>query len=1777
MEQAKRNRAAQKGWLTRASIQLRSEIENGGTDGAAYEVLINTFESRLAKYEEAVAAVEMCIVKEEELEAEINTVSEFLESFTKLKIDIMKMRKKEVNALAADFPMGSEAALSRVNNGDNIKLPRIEISKFNGDVTKWQSFWDKFNALIDKSNLPKISKFSYLESFLEGEAKTAISGLSLTDSNYDDACQLLIDRFGRKEKIIFSHIQKLLNISVSPTIKQNNVASLWKVQDDLLTHIRSLRSLGIDGDQYGVILTPMILSRLPAELRMEWAREGEGKESNLSWLLEFLKKEIERRERSRTFEDDSKPILEEKRKPRYATAAALQTSSISGTLCGFCGGGHPTERCWKVTKLPIQDRHDRIRASRLCFRCLRSNHIAKNCNATCTKCSGKHHALCCRGNERVVSGKVEMSGSSESVPVQYENATENDNKVSSNVNVSCSSLTSTGLPTKRSSVLQMAKAFVAGQEGGDVEVNILFDSGSDRSFVTESLVKKIKPTFVQSEPVSYVSFGNRKANKSVIRGIYEFDLQGRDRRRRKLVATEMPVICANISTACLNSEILEGFNNLELANSYSKSEIVTIDILIGLDYYWDFVSATKVMKINGIVAQETPFGWILSGSCSTDAKATNGFPCQLLCLNDIPESVIRNMWELESIGIVGAGDVVDQNLTLKRFEKSVKFKDERYEVALPWKQSGQNDIVNNEGLATHRLNSLSRKLSKDPELAKQYDEVLCEMENNGVIHEVPKQEYMSLYPTYYMPHRPVVRESSASTRIRPVFDGSAPSYNGLSLNNCLETGPNLIPNLPEMLIRFRRWKVALIADISKAFLQIRVRREDQDVHRFLWNFNGTRRIMRFDRVPFGNKSSPFLLNATIRHHLASCSSTKTVRELQDNLYVDDWLSGADSEQEACQMFKEAREIMIKANFSLSKWESNSKEVSDMIYREFEGKHLDSESVKVLGMKWIPNEDCFSYEVLNVPLDFKVTKRSVLSCIARLFDPLGFLTPFVMWVKILFQELWILGVEWDGDVPPDIENRFNDWLKGVHLLQDWRVPRRYTNLTLKQLDRIEIHGFGDASEKGYGACVYIKAIREGHFPTVLLVISKAKVAPIKKITIPRLELIGALLCARLVTFVLKSLQCGDNVSYTCWTDSTVSLAWIKGNPNKWKPFVSNRVSEIQTLTDPSHWYHCSGKDNPADLVTRGLLAENLIRSDLWLKGPAWLSDEVLKQEGKLTKFVTVEESENLNPENPFVSLASVTRKPESVLEIEQWSNFTKVLRIVGWILRFINNASKTKENKKGDLDIIELNKSKLKLLTYVQNQVFFQEIKDLEKAGIVSKGSPLAKLTPFIGKDNLLRVKGRLQFSDLSAEEKHPIILPRTHLTQLLVTFQHKLMKHAGVNTMISTLRNAFWIIGIRRLAKKVKRECVFCQRHDSRACTQQVSPLPELRVRRASPFAITGLDYAGPLYCSDYPKGKFYVLLFTCAVVRAIHLELVQSLSLENFMCAFRRFSSRRGQPSYIYSDNASTFKAAKFQLQKEYAHLAPEWRYIAPLAPWWGGWWERLMRPIKSSLKKSIGSKLLDRTELETMLHEIEACLNARPLTFVGDEIDSGQPLTPFSFLIGKSSHLQPDRQPAYLSNPVARRDFIGNGSIRRQLLATFWSRWQTDYLRNLPPLSSLKSKENLKKGTIVLLKEDLIPRFRWPLGIIDKVHYGKDGLVRCVDLQTQKGIKTRPIQRLHNLEIVHQFPEERAESDPTCNPDVNDQVDLTDSVGDSEENVPDVKRSRYGRLIKPRKPFDL
>ena len=683
--------------------------------------------------------------------------------------------------------------------------------------------------------------------------------------------------------------------------------------------------------------------------------------------------------------------------------------------------------------------------------------------------------------------------------------------------------------------------------------------------------------------------------------------------------------------------------------------------------------------------------------------------------------------------------------------------------------------------------------------------------------------------------------------------------------------------------------------------------------------------------------------------------------------------------------------------------------------------------------------------------------------------------------------------------------------------------------------MSLHAFGDASPKGYGAVVYLRTARSDGSGEVSLVMARARLAPLKRVTLPRLELLGSLMAARLAVLVRQALRLPESTVTRCWTDSMIALGWIRGEPQRWKQFVANRVTEIQSVTAPSDWSHCPGEENPADLTTCGLSAEQLIGSRLWFGGPSWLAttqgrpgvDEALVSGEELPESVLLTGASVTDSSDPVeradASCLVAGASDEPVFDTARWSSLSKAVRVVAWVRRFCRNARSARQRcALPDLSADEIVSARHVLLRETQRQSFAVELRALQQGKEVPRSSSVYRLTPFVGEDGLLRVRGRLQQSELSHEERHPILLPRGRVAELLVRDQHRLMSHCGVSTLITAVRAAYWVVGLRCLAKRVKRMCVGCQRQDALPCNEPAAPLPRDRVTRAPPFTVTGVDFAGPIFAVDCPRQKFYVCLFTCAVTRAVHLELTGSLSQADFLMALRRFAARRGLPSVLYSDNARTFIGADAMLHRYFGHLAPRWKFIVPRSPWWGGWWERLVRSVKVGLRKSLGTRCLTRVELETVLLEVESCVNSRPLTQVTDSIDSESSLTPSHFLTGCGTGFQ----ARVLEDPesVSGRMLSDRARVRERRLNRFWSVWRDEYLRSLPQLvRKFTTHGKLSLGSVVLIREENVPRMKWVLGVVTKLYPGRDGVARSAEVRTKGGqLRTRAVQRLHDMELL-------------------------------------------------------
>jgi len=536
----------------------------------------------------------------------------------------------------------------------------------------------------------------------------------------------------------------------------------------------------------------------------------------------------------------------------------------------------------------------------------------------------------------------------------------------------------------------------------------------------------------------------------------------------------------------------------------------------------------------------------------------------------------------------------------EHFQQTVTRSEEgRYSVCLPWAVTDPQ-IPSNREVAERRLVSMTAKLQSRgqyEEYQKVFDDWLAEDITEAVENDEKNKR------CHYLPHRAVFKPDSQTTPVRPVFDASCKAGRSPSLNEMLEKGPNLVELLPAVLLRFRENRIGVIADIRKAFQMIEVREADRDFLRFLWWENPDTRelkVYRHKRVVFGVNCSPFLLSAVLEFHLKSVGAEQAVlaNKLLRSMYVDNCTTSVSTEEEYQQFKLQATELMAEAKMELRGWECTEQ----MEGNEDCNVSPDESTTRVLGLVWDKIRDTLSCEVPEIQISDDVTKRSILSCMNKIFDPLGFLCPAVLPLKILLQSAWLAKSGWDERLPEEVISKFRKWLAEISCLEHISINRDISGGCDHDHSLFELHTFCDASQDAYAAVVYLRATDQDGRVSVQLLMSKSRLAPLKRPTIPRMELLACVIGARLSCFAMDALNM-CNVSSFLWSDSTTALSWIKGN-DEWGTFVGNRVKEICSLTKPEDWRHVPGTSNPADLPSRGCSPVQLLESRWW-DGPPWL--------------------------------------------------------------------------------------------------------------------------------------------------------------------------------------------------------------------------------------------------------------------------------------------------------------------------------------------------------------------------------------------------------------------------------------------------------------------------------------------------------------------------------------------------------------------------------------------
>lgn len=1660
------------------------------------------------------------------------------DEYTEYKCELKSKLSKFVSSHSDQSTSGRETITMRSNL---LKLPKITIPNFSGKYHEWTTFRDLFTSMIhNNESLDSVQKLQYLKSYLTGEAEQLLRNIPVSDTNYTRCWSLLEQRYNNKKYLSHCILKRLLSQKNATTESPGFLKDLMDTSTDCLS---GLSNLGIDVSNWDIIVIHLLSLKLDPESRRQWELNvatnltsddlptfTQFKEylTNRYRALEFL----EPKGANKTPSAYAKPSSSGSNKPQV-----LHVTKAPTLACEYCSEPHKLCFCKKFASDDYIKRHEFVTNNRLCYNCLGSNHSVKFCQKAtkCRICHRRHHSLLhpkdvssSTADSNKVNPAIEgISGQTTHVAIE-------------NVQVETSQIVSCFSKGIVKEEILLATALVkAESKRGDYQViRALLDQGSQASFVTEDIVQALG---IKKIPIKGVISGIAGDQTSVI-SKYMVQLRVQSLIDPTCNIVVKAYVLSKITTFLPGKKVVVPewmeLKQLTLADPTYNSPN-KIDALLGAEVYCQILKDGVLRGPKGTpIAQCTTLGWILSGpvgSASAMEKIT------VLHTQVTEDDMLKRFWEIEAESSAATKLLTVEEQKCEELFASTTVRDSegRYIVKLPFRDNTPTCKGNSREIAIKRLHSLERKFSKDKTLKTRYTEVIKEYENLG--HMVPVTENDKPHrEAIYLPHHAVIREDRSTTKVRVVFDASCRNENGVSLNDLLMTGPTLQPELRHLIMRWRQYPVCLIADIVKMYRMVKVAEEDTDYQRIVWREDAEKEIKDYKllTVTFGTASAPYLavraLNQVACDHQNRypLAATRVPKEF----YMDDLMTGCQTVDEGLKLYKEMKDLLKEGGFVLQKWASNSDKLSSKITEiEMDRKEFEEEKnkleikmdsiVKILGLTWDKDHDEFKYSVNLPPSSPPATKRKIISDVARLFDPLGWLAPCVITAKIFIQRLWIAGIGWDEEPPADI---LQDWLtyrKQLTCLVDFRIPRwLYTNSDDKV---VELHGFSDASNVAYAAVVYLRIINASGEIHVALVAAKTRVAPVKQVCIPRLELCGAVLLTKLLKEVAEVMEIPKH-HVRAWTDSTIVLAWLNKHPSNWKTFVGNRVSEIQTTMDPSQWSHVSTKENPADCASRGIQPVELQEHELWKFGPTFLYSEVIDYSKLKDNDTKLERSVKVH--------LGVIEEPIW----NKYSSLTKLVRVVAYCRRFLRNHNRDlKRHNPRYLQKWEIDEALTCCIKLCQNTEFKPEITEINKGGYIKlKTSKIRSLTPFL-ENGILRVGGRLENSSELETAKHPIILPHnSHLTKLIVADAHIKTLHGGKQTMLNYLRSAYWIVRVKDLVKQHIRKCIPCIRHRATNQTQLMGALPSARVIPARAFIRSGVDYAGPISLRTargrgHRSYKGYVCLFVCLVTKAIHLEVVSDLTTRGFIEAFKRFIARRGRCLELHSDHGTNFVGAAKELKdlfnvekstmiqevaESLALNGTSWHFIPPKSPNFGGLWEAGIKSTKYHIKRVIGDSTLTYEEMSTLLNQIEACLNSRPLSLMHNDPNEPTPLTPGHFLIGEPLVTVPETN--YENSNVST---LKRWQLTQRMLQTFWRRWSNEYLTYY--LHRYKWGHRIPEpevGDIVLVKEDDIPPTKWLFGRVMHKHPGPDSLTRVVTLRCKNKLLKRPTSKLCVLPVT-------------------------------------------------------
>lgn len=1629
------------------------------------------------------------------------------------------------------------------------KLPVFQLPEFDGTLESWIPFKEIFETMIHNNNdIAKPMKYSYLRGAVK--VKSVLDNFGVSAIFYDDAWKALCERHDDEKKKKTHLFNKLLSIKA---MNGESVAELTRIIDDFSSVVTSLQLCHTTLDD---MLMHIVQFRLDDLASREWQKHLQTEEApTFAKMMTFLT------EYCGIVASLSSNVRKVAVKPKEVKAgtSSKHFQASSSLHCSMCGENHAVFSCPKFRALSVDDRHKFVNDKRLCRNCLAPGHQQRSClsKGRCRICKEAHSSLLHKENvsqflpEPVAEYRPRAApqpskppqSASEPMPfgVQpFRSVTppQVNYQPRSHVCITQCASGARSLALHHDALLTTITFNALGADGKWRVGRALLDSGSQGNHITLGFAKELGlPLHKSTQQIFGIN-----GQTSTVSYIADVIIAS---RYRKFYAELYGCFVSDNITGTLPPKRIDP-TKLNLPKDFFYADPLfyepgKIDMLLGTGIYHDTQLHNVIRRPGAPTVAETMFGWGVGGEFQVDANFSVPGPTLLNCYtqqlshqDDLLDAKIDKFLELDDCEASSKRLISPEHrYCLDVFDKTTIHDSvaKHVTVVLPM-NDGIYQLESNFEKAVKQFEYQERKRLLDVNVNKAYIDYMEMLISTGRLTEVSPDLHKR---GFYLPHHGVLKSSSTTTAVRPVYNGSSVSKSGKSLNQCLCVGPNVQPDLFDVLIRFRLGAYVLKSDVEKMYLNVHVHESQRTYQKIVWRKSPDEPLKHYtlNRVTFGLAPSSFLATNVLNYIAKKFSKQfpEATRIILSCFYVDDFVFSFDDLKIGRKIRDEIRFILMQIGFPMRKWSSNHPELlSNLPASDVEAVGDGAAILKTLGIAYDARSDNILFAAKSFAEVPKI-KTELISEVASIYDPIGWISPVVVTAKLHMKMTRKL--KWKEALPSEVKESWCTFRAELPALSKLSIPRH--SLIVNSVT-ISLHGFSDASLEAYGCVFYLRSADRAGNVKISLLCSKSRVTPTKQQTIARLELCAATLMSKLLRKIKECLTCSIK-TVTLWTDSMISLHWIASEPSEKSIFVGNRVAVCQDLTAGCNWRHCSTNQNPADKISRGMAPDEIRECRIWWNGPEFLT--LSEDDWPATKLEIVGQDAEESKREMRKVFTAVAPNPLLQLIETRFSSMQKVINTIAYLRRLAYDV----DCRETPLSIEEKDYSLEFIIRWLQQSLFpdeynffIRKLKNPEAEEKFPSKSSLISLAPFMDDKKIICVGGRIRESPgLTNQQKHPMILPRCQFTKLIVRWMHKLFLHPGNNAMLSYVREYYWPLDAKSVIRRVKHECITCFRFKPQMAEQIMANLPLDRVQMSPPFTATALDYAGPV---DLKSGltrnasivKAYIAVFKCMATGAMHFELVTSLSTAAFIQAFDRFVSRRGLCRDVYSDNGTCFQGAnnefvrilkslEAEIGEKLAEKSIRWHFTTPLAPHAGGIYESGVKTMKQHLIRESAYRSYDFEQLMTLLCKIEAVVNSRPLTPLNNDPDDFQVLTPAHFLVGRSLVAKPEKN--YLPVPVNRLDRFNE---MQRLQQKIWNLWYHDYLHHLQtrPLKFRKLNE-FHVGDMVLIKDNNLPPLKWKIGRIKELFKDKHGVVRNVLIKMPNGTadKQRNIRYLALLPL--------------------------------------------------------